>query len=63
MSFERANDRVEQVAGPAKAQLGNMNQDERAQAERVMQRDRIRGEQPGEHVQEDARDVREDFSG
>lgn len=63
MSVERANDQVEQVAGPAKAQLGDMNRTERSQAERAMKRDEIRGGQPGEHVQEDARDVREDFTG
>ncbi|MGK5675244.1 general stress protein CsbD [Micromonospora sp. URMC 106] len=62
MSLERANDKAEQVAGPARARLGDMNRDERAQTERVMHRDEIRGEQPGEHVQEDARDARDDFT-
>jgi uncharacterized protein YjbJ (UPF0337 family) len=62
MSVERANENIEQVAGPARAQVGNMNQDERSQAEQVMRRDEIRGQQPGEHVQEDARDVSGDFS-
>ncbi|WP_446212564.1 general stress protein CsbD [Micromonospora sp. IBSANI012] len=61
-STERAKDSVEQVAGPARAQLGDMNQDERSQAERVAKRDKIRGREAGEHVQEDARDVRGDFT-
>ncbi|PWR06541.1 general stress protein CsbD [Micromonospora acroterricola] len=62
MSLERANENVERVAGPARAQVGNMTQDERSQAERVAQRDEIRGNKAGEHVQEDARDVPEDFT-
>ncbi|MEU5786408.1 general stress protein CsbD [Micromonospora purpureochromogenes] len=61
-STERAKDSIEQVAGPARARLGDMNQDERSQAERVAKRDEIRGRKPGEHVQEDARDVRGDFT-
>ncbi|MBQ0904758.1 general stress protein CsbD [Micromonospora sp. U21] len=62
MSVERANDQVERVAGPAGAQVGNMTQNERSQADRVAQRDEIRGNKPGEHVQEDARDVSDDFT-
>ncbi|MFF0367036.1 general stress protein CsbD [Micromonospora sp. NPDC005087] len=62
MSVERANDQVERVAGPAKAQVGNMTRNERSQADHVAQRDEIRGNQPGEHVQEDARDVSDDFT-
>lgn len=50
------------MAGPARARMGDMNRDERAQTERVMHRDEIRGKQPGEHVQEDARDARDDFT-
>ncbi|WP_346536646.1 general stress protein CsbD [Micromonospora sp. DPT] len=61
-STERAKDSVEQVAGPARAQLGDMNQDERSQAKRVAKRDAVRGREPGEHVQEDAQDVRGDFT-
>ncbi|PZF84524.1 general stress protein CsbD [Micromonospora deserti] len=62
MSFERANDRVEKVAGPARARMGDMSQNERSQAEQVMRRDEVRGNQPGEHVQEDARDARDTFT-
>ncbi|MBM0226546.1 MULTISPECIES: general stress protein CsbD [Micromonospora] len=62
MSFERANDKVEQVAGPARARMGDMNQDERSQAERAMRRDEAEGKQPGEHVQEDARNTRDNFT-
>ncbi|MFC4020718.1 general stress protein CsbD [Micromonospora sp. GCM10011542] len=62
MSVEWAKDGVEQVGGPENARLGDMNQDERAEAERVMRRDEIQGRHPGEHVQEDARDVSGDFS-
>jgi len=61
-STERAKDKVERVAGAARARMGNMAQNERSEAERVARRDEIRGEQPGEHVQEDARDTRDDFS-
>ncbi|SBT54429.1 general stress protein CsbD [Micromonospora narathiwatensis] len=61
-STERAKDKVERVAGAARARMGNMAQNERSEAERVARRDEIRGEQPGEHVQEDARDARDDFS-
>ncbi|SCE81183.1 hypothetical protein GA0070607_1869 [Micromonospora coriariae] len=62
MSVERANDQIERVAGPARAAVGNMTQDERSQADQVAQRDEIRGNKPGEHVQEDARDVSDDFT-
>jgi uncharacterized protein YjbJ (UPF0337 family) len=62
MSLERAKDKVERVAGAARARMGDMTQDERSQAERVAKRDEIRGKQPGEHVQEDARDARDDFT-
>jgi uncharacterized protein YjbJ (UPF0337 family) len=62
MSLERAKDKVERVAGPARARMGDMTQDDRSEAERVMRRDEIRGKQPGEHVQEDARDARDDFT-
>ena len=62
MSLERAKDKVERVAGAARARMGDMAQDERAQAERVAKRDEIRGKQPGEHVQEDARDARDNFT-
>ncbi|MGC5018640.1 general stress protein CsbD [Micromonospora sp. DT47] len=61
-STERAKDKVERVAGAARARMGDMTQDERSRAERVMQRDETRGRQPGEHVQEDARDARESFT-
>lgn len=61
-SIERPSEQVEQVAGPARARLGDMTRDERAEAEQVMRRDEIRGRQPGEHVQEDARDARDDFT-
>ncbi|MEV4809691.1 general stress protein CsbD [Micromonospora avicenniae] len=62
MSFERATENVEKLAGPARARLGDMTQEERARAEQVAQRDEIRGRQPGEHVQEDARDAKGDFT-
>ncbi|MFI7211077.1 general stress protein CsbD [Micromonospora maritima] len=62
MSVERAKDDLEDLAGPARAQLGNLTRDERAEADRVRELDEIRGNRPGEHVQEDARDAREDFS-
>ncbi|SCF37641.1 hypothetical protein GA0074695_6287 [Micromonospora viridifaciens] len=63
MSFtERAKDKIENLAGPARARMGDMTQNERSEAERVTRRDEIRGKQPGEHVQEDARDAREDFT-
>ncbi|MFG3699527.1 general stress protein CsbD [Micromonospora sp. NPDC047620] len=62
MSLERAKDKVERVAGAARARMGDMTQGERAQAERVAKRDEIRGNQPGEHVQEDARDARDNFT-
>ncbi|MFU8870778.1 general stress protein CsbD [Micromonospora sp. SL4-19] len=63
MSYtERAKDRVERVAGAARARMGDMTRDERSEAERVARRDEIRGKQPGEHVQEDARDARDDFT-
>ncbi|MER7330386.1 MULTISPECIES: general stress protein CsbD [unclassified Micromonospora] len=62
MSLERAKDKVERVAGAARARMGDMTQDERSQAERVAKRDEIRGRQPGEHVQEDARDARDSFT-
>jgi hypothetical protein len=39
-----------------------MNRPERAEAEQVRRRDELRGQPPGEHVQEDARDTREDFT-
>ncbi|MEU4640075.1 general stress protein CsbD [Micromonospora sp. NPDC049460] len=62
MSLERAKDKVERVAGAARARMGDMAQGERAQAEQVAKRDEIRGNQPGEHVQEDARDARDNFT-
>ncbi|GAA4567517.1 hypothetical protein GCM10023176_19950 [Micromonospora coerulea] len=62
MSLERAKNQVEKVAGPERARLGDMPQNERSEAERVMQRDRAQGRQPGEHVQADAREAREDFT-
>ncbi|MBX7270153.1 general stress protein CsbD [Micromonospora sp. Llam7] len=62
MSVERATDNVEQLAGPARARLGDLNRNERSEAERVMQRDATRGKRPGEHVQEDARDAPDDFT-
>ncbi|MCM0678280.1 general stress protein CsbD [Micromonospora phytophila] len=62
MSLERAKNQVEQVAGAARARMGDMAQNERSQAERAMKRDEVRGKQPGEHVQEDARDVRDNFT-
>ncbi|MEH0820819.1 MULTISPECIES: general stress protein CsbD [unclassified Micromonospora] len=62
MSVEKAKDQVEKLSGPARASMGNMNQDERTEAERVRQRDTLRGHPAGEHVQEDARDVPDDFT-
>ncbi|MFD2766833.1 general stress protein CsbD [Micromonospora eburnea] len=59
---ERAKDKVERVAGAARARMGNMAQDEKSEAERVARRDEAKGQQPGEHVQEDARDVPDDFT-
>ncbi|MFR9777068.1 general stress protein CsbD [Micromonospora sp. MS34] len=61
-STERTKDELEEVAGPARARMGDMTRAERAEAEQVMQLDEIRGEQPGEHVQKDARDARDDFT-
>ncbi|MEV0809133.1 general stress protein CsbD [Micromonospora sp. NPDC050200] len=62
MSLERAKDKVERVAGAARARMGDMAQNERSQSERVMQRDEAQGRQPGEHVQEDARNAGENFT-
>ncbi|WBC13874.1 general stress protein CsbD [Micromonospora sp. WMMA1998] len=62
MSVERAKDDLEDLAGPARAQLGNLNRDERAEADRVRKLDEARGNRPGEHAQEDARDARDDYS-
>ncbi|WBB65116.1 general stress protein CsbD [Micromonospora sp. WMMD812] len=62
MSFERANDKIEQLAGPARARMGDLTQEERSRADRVAQRDEIRGKQPGEHIQEDARDAKDNFT-
>ncbi|MEU2611361.1 general stress protein CsbD [Micromonospora sp. NPDC007271] len=63
MSFtERAKDKIERLAGPARARMGDMAQNERSEAERVTRRDEIQGRQRGEHVQEDARDTRGDFT-
>ncbi|MEH1017746.1 general stress protein CsbD [Micromonospora sp. CPCC 206060] len=62
MSLESAKDKVEKVAGAARARMGDMTQKERSEAEQVVKRDEIRGKQPGEHVQEDARDARDDFT-
>ncbi|MFJ8582744.1 general stress protein CsbD [Micromonospora sp. NPDC093277] len=61
-STERARDKVERVAGAARARMGNMAQNERSEADRVAQRDETQGKQAGEHVQEDARDARDDFT-
>ncbi|WP_319459097.1 general stress protein CsbD [Micromonospora sp. RTP1Z1] len=61
-STERAQDKVERVAGAARARMGDMTQDERSQAERVLQRDKAQGRQPGERVQEDARNAKESFT-
>ncbi|KKJ94779.1 hypothetical protein [Micromonospora sp. HK10] len=62
MSTERARDNLEDLAGPARARMGDMNRPERAEADQVIELDEIRGEQPGEHVQKDARDARDDFT-
>ncbi|MGK5737488.1 general stress protein CsbD [Micromonospora sp. URMC 103] len=62
MSFERASENAEKLAGPARARMGDMTRAERAQAEQVAQRDEIRGKRPGEHVQEDARDAKDTFT-
>ncbi|RZU73138.1 hypothetical protein EV384_1536 [Micromonospora kangleipakensis] len=62
MSFERANEKVERVAGAARARMGDMTQDDRSEAERVMRRDEAQGRQPGGRVQEDARDARDNFT-
>lgn len=61
-STERSNDNLEQLAGPARARMGDMTRAERAEADQVIRQDEIRGEQPGEHVQKDARDARDDFT-
>ncbi|HEX2771872.1 MAG TPA: general stress protein CsbD [Micromonosporaceae bacterium] len=59
MSFtEKAKNDVERVAGAARARVGDMTQEERSRAERVIQQDEARGGRPGERVQEDAQDVR-----
>lgn len=58
MSVEKAKDKVEKVAGAARARMGDMTQKERSQAEQAMKRDEKRDKQPGEHVQEDAQDAR-----
>ncbi|MEU5938475.1 general stress protein CsbD [Micromonospora sp. NPDC047548] len=63
MGVERAQDQVEQLAGPARARMGDMAQNERSEAEQVKRLDEVRGKQPGEHVQEDARDAPDDFTG
>lgn len=39
-----------------------MTRDERSEADQVRRQDEIRGKRPGEHVQQDARDARDDFS-
>ena len=62
MSLERAKDQIEKVAGPERARLGDMPQNERSEAERVMQRDKAQGRRPGEHTQLEAREAPEDFS-
>ncbi|NES14207.1 MULTISPECIES: general stress protein CsbD [Micromonospora] len=62
MSTERSNDNLEQVAGPARARLGDLTRAERAEADQAARQDEIRGRQPGEHVQKDARDARDDFT-
>jgi hypothetical protein len=59
MSTERAKNDVERVAGAARARMGDMTQEERSRAERVMQQDEARGGRPDERIQEAARDVRE----
>ncbi|MFJ8830965.1 general stress protein CsbD [Micromonospora aurantiaca] len=62
MSVERAKNDLEDLAGPARARLGDLNQDEHAEADRVREQDEIRGRRPGEHIQADARDADDDFS-
>ncbi|NJP32829.1 general stress protein CsbD [Micromonospora thermarum] len=62
MSVERATDNIEQLAGPARARMGDLNRNERSEAERVRKHDEIRGQRPGEHVQEDARDTPDNFT-
>jgi uncharacterized protein YjbJ (UPF0337 family) len=58
MSFtERAKNEVEQVAGAARARMGDMTQEERSRAEHVIEQDEARGGRPGERVQEAAQDV------
>ncbi|MGR6317101.1 CsbD family protein [Micromonospora soli] len=59
---ERAKDKVEELAGPARARVGDMTQDDRSEAEQVMRRDELRGTHPGDHVQEDARDANDNFT-
>jgi uncharacterized protein YjbJ (UPF0337 family) len=56
-STERARNDVERVAGAARARMGDMTQEERSRAERVIQQDEARGGRSGERVQEAARDV------
>jgi hypothetical protein len=62
MSVERAKDDLEDLAGPARARLGDMNRNERSEADEVRRHDEIRGKRPGEHVQQDAGDARDDFT-
>jgi len=58
MSFtEKAKDKVERVAGAARARMGDMDQGERSRAERVMREEQSRGGRPGERVQESSQDV------
>ncbi|SCL31409.1 hypothetical protein GA0070624_4262 [Micromonospora rhizosphaerae] len=59
MSYERAKNKVEQVAGAARARMGDMDQGERSRAERVMKQDEARTGRSGERVQEGTRDARE----
>ncbi|SCE76332.1 general stress protein CsbD [Micromonospora mirobrigensis] len=61
-STERADDRLEQVAGPARARMGDMTRAERSETDRAIHADEARGKPGGEHVQEDSRDVPDTFT-
>jgi uncharacterized protein YjbJ (UPF0337 family) len=57
MSTERANNDIERVAGAARARVGDMTQEERSRAERVMRQEEARGGRADERIQENPQDV------
>ncbi|MCW3820742.1 general stress protein CsbD [Micromonospora sp. DR5-3] len=57
MSTEKAKDKVERVAGAARARMGDMTRQERSRAEQVGRQEEARGGRPGERVQESDQDV------